>query len=453
MGWEILFVFFGEALRKGEKMKKVIAGFVGFLVFMIVCTVISKSVYAYRLPMVSTCRAEAKYIEHKVEVEGIVVAGGEKTVTYLPGVRIDSILAHEGERVEEGEVLMQVDLADLKELMEEKKNEISKLSLQINAILDNQEIAHQKKELELARAREDYDITSRIEDTQVGRALESYVRAEEDFEEDGGDEALRDALQSAAYGEADAKARRDEAVKQAERAVEDLLLPEEVTAELERAQLDRAALSMEMQEYQKVLDSQGTITAPYAGVVTEILVRPGERVPDTAVLLLSDENLPCQLKVTLDQEQKKYIGLGDQILVELEGRSRALEEEIAYLAESRSIPGKYEALIELPEDTGIPGAAGSISKSDKGEKYGLCLPLAALHTENDRNYVYVLKEREGILGEEYYVDEVNVRVIDKNENWAAVEEGVIGKESIVILSATREFKRGDAVRWEESKAE
>ena len=443
----------GRVLWKGEKMKKVMAGFVGFLVFMIVCTVISKSVYAYRLPMVSACRPEAKYIEHKVEAEGIVVAGGEKTVTYLPGVRIDSILAHEGERVEEGDVLMQVDLADVKELMEEKKNEISKLSLQINAILDNQEIARQKKELELARAREDYDLTCRAEDTLVGRALESYVRAEEDLEEDGGDKALRDALQSAAYGEADARAKRDEAVKQAERAVEDLLLPEEVTAELEIAQLDRTAISMELQEYQKVLDSQGIITAPYAGVITEILVRPGDRVPDTAVLLLSDENLPCQLKVTLDQEQKKYIGLGDQIFVELEGRSRALEEEIAYLAESRSIPGKYEALVELPEDTGIPGAAGSISKSDKGEKYGLCLPLAALHTENDRNYVYVLKEREGILGEEYYVDEVNVRVIDKNENWAAVEEGVIGKESIIILSATREFKRGDAVRWEESKAE
>ncbi|MBD5547991.1 MAG: hypothetical protein HDQ97_11415 [Lachnospiraceae bacterium] len=434
-------------------MKKVMAGFVGFLVFMIVCTVISKSVYAYRLPMVSACRPEAKYIEHKVEAEGIVVAGGEKTVTYLPGVRIDSILAHEGERVEEGDVLMQVDLADVKELMEEKKNEISKLSLQINAILNNQEIAQQKKELELARAREDYDLTCRAEDTLVGRALESYVRAEEKLEENSADEDLRDALQSAAYDEADAKGKRDEAVRQAERAVEDLLLPEEVTAELERAQLDRTALSMEMQEYQKVLDSQGMITAPYAGVVTEILVRPGDRVPDTAVLLLSDENLPCQLKVTLDQEQKKYIGLGDQIFVELEGRSRALEEEIAYLAESRSIPGKYEALIELPEDTGIPGAAGSISRSDKGEKYGLCLPLAALHTENDRNYVYVLKEREGILGEEYYVDEVNVKVIDKNENWAAVEEGVIGKESIIILSATREFKRGDAVRWEESKAE
>lgn len=429
-------------------MKKTITGFAVFLIFMIICTVISKSVYAYRLPMVSTCQPETKYIEHKVEAEGIVVAGGEKTVAYLPGVRIDSILVHEGERVEEGDILMQIDLADLKELMEEKKNEISQLSLQINAILDNQEIARQKRELELARARQDYDTTSRIEDTQVGRALESYVRAKEDLEEDGADETLTDALQSAAYAEADAKARRDEAVRQAGRAVEDLLLPQEVTAELERAQLEKAALSQKMQEYQKVLDSSGVVTAPFSGVVTEIPVKTGDRVPDTAVLLLSDESLPCRLKVTLDQEQKKYIGLGDWILVELEGKSRALEEEIAYLAESRSIPGKYEALIELPEDSGIPGLSGSISKSDKGEKHSLCLPVTALHTENDRSYVYVLKEREGILGEEYYVDEVGVRVIDKNENWAAIEEGMIDKESRIILSSTREFERGDTVRWE-----
>lgn len=439
----------GVTERKDLKMKKVMTGFAAFLVFMVICTVISKSVYAYRLPMVSACQPETKYIEHKVEAEGIVVAGGEKTVTYLPGVRIDSIFAREGEPVEEGDLLMQIDLTDLKELMDRKQDEISQLSLQINAILNNQEIARQKKELELARAREDYDTTARIEDTQVGRALESYVRAAEDLEEDGGDEALKDALQSAAYGEADALARRDEAVKQAQRAVEDLLLPEEVTAELERAQLERQALSEEMQKYQNVLDNQGAVTAPYGGVVTEIFVRPGERVPDTAVLLLSDETLPCRLKVTLDEEQKKYIGLGDEISVELEGKGSVMEEKVAYLAESRSLPGKYEVLVELPEHSAVPGAAGSISRSDTGEKYRLCLPTTALHEENDRNYVYVLKEREGILGQEYYVDEVNVRVIDKNDNWAAIEEGILDQESVIILSATREFKRGDTIRWEE----
>ncbi len=430
-------------------MKKVIIGFVAFLGFMVICTLISKSVYAYRLPMVSTCVPESKYIEHKVEAQGIVEAGGEKTVTYLAGLRIDSVLVHVGDRVEEGDALFQVDLEDLKELMEEKKNEMSKVSLQINAILENQAIEQQKREVELARAREDYDTTSRLQDTQVGRAMESYVQAENDLEENGGEEALKDALQNAAYGEADAKAARDEAVKQAQRKVEDLLWPEEITIELETARLEQTVLSEKLQEYQKVLDNQGVVTAPFGGVVTKIAVGAGERIPDTSVLLLSDESLPCQLKILLDKEQKKYISLGDQVLVSLEGKSKELEEKVDYLAASELSPEKYEAFITLPEGTGIPGLSGTVSRSESGEKYRLCIPTVAVHSENNRNYVYVLKEREGILGQEYYVDEINVSVIDKNDNWAAIEEGTVDKESRIILSATKEVKTGESVRWEE----
>ncbi len=430
-------------------MKKVIIGFAAFLGFMVICTLISKSVYAYRLPMVSTCVPESKYIEHKVEAQGIVEAGGEKTVTYLAGLRIDSVLVHAGDRVEEGDALFQVDLEDLKELIEEKKSEMSKVSLQINAILENQAIEQQKREVELARAREDYDTTSRLQDTQVGRAMESYVQAENDLEENGGEEALKDALQSAAYGEADAKAARDEAVKQAQRKVEDLLWPEEVTTELETARLEQIILSEKLQEYQKVLDDQGVVTAPFGGVVTKIAVGAGERIPDTALLLLSDESLPCQLKILLDKEQKKYISLGDQVLVSLEGKGRELEEKVDYLAASELSPEKYEALITLPEGTGIPGLSGTISRTESGEKYRLCIPAAAVHSEDNRNYVYVLKEREGILGQEYYVDEINVSVIDKNDNWAAIEEGTVDKESRIILSATKEVKTGESVRWEE----
>lgn len=430
-------------------MKKVLIGFAAFLGFMVICTLISKSVYAYRLPMVSTCVPESKYIEHKVEAQGIVEAGGEKTVTYLAGLRIDSVLVHVGDRVEEGDALFQVDLEDLKELMEEKKNEMSKVSLQINAILENQAIEQQKREVELARAREDYDTTSRLQDTQVGRAMESYVQAENDLEENGGEEALKDALQSAAYGEADAKAARDEAVKQAQRKVEDLLWPEEITTELETARLEQTVLSEKLQEYQKILDNQGVVTAPFSGVVTKIAVGAGERIPDTAVLLLSDESLPCQLKILLDKEQKNYISLGDQVLVSLEGKGRELEEKVDYLAASELSPEKYEALITLPEGTGIPGLSGTVSRTESGEKYRLCIPAAAVHSEDNRNYVYVLKEREGILGQEYYVDEMNVSVIDKNDNWAAIEEGTVDKESRIILSATKEVKTGESVRWEE----
>lgn len=432
-------------------MKKVIAGFGIFLVFMVACTLISKSIYAYQLPMVSTILPESKYIEHKVEADGIVIAGGEKPVTYLPGFRIASMPVRVGDRVEEGDVLFQIDLEDLEEMIDKKEEEISRISLQINTILENQAIAEQKKELELARAREDYDTTARLQDTQVGRALESYVQAENELEggeESGEDKALKSALQDAAYGEADAKAARDEAVKQAGRKVEDILLPENVSSDLDSARLELSGLSEEKEALQQIRDGQGIVTAPFGGVITQILVGTGGRIPDTAVMLISDESLPCQLKVTLDKEQKKYISLGDQISLRLEGQSKELEEKVAYLAESRETSEKYEALIELPEGMGAPGQGGSISRSDQGEKYRLCLPPAALHEADKQYYVYVLKEREGILGQEYYVDSVNVKVLDRNDNWAAIEEGVLDKESRIITSSTKEIEKGRTVRWE-----
>lgn len=437
-------------------MKKTAVGFTIFLSLMLVCTVVSKSVYAYRLPMVTTCTPESKYVEHTVKAEGIVVAGGEKPVTYLSGLRIDSMPVHVGDRVEEGDVLFSIDMEDLETLMDEKKGEISKVSLQIDTILENQELARQKKELELARAREDYDTTARIKDTQVGRALESYVQAERDYEKeqennggDGeGDRDLKNALQSAAYGEADAKAERDEAVKQAGRKVEDMLLPEESAADLEVARLEKSNLAEQLNIYQQIQAEQGMVRAPFGGIITEISAGVGDRIPDTAVLLISDESLPCQLKVLLDKDQKKYIGLGDKIAVKVEGKSRELEKEVDYLAESKSAPEKYEALVNLPEDTGIPGMSGSISRTETGEKYKLCVPIAAVSVKEDRSTIYVMKEREGILGQEYYIDEVSVKVLDKNDNWAALEAGAIDQDSQIVLSSTKEIKKGDAVRWE-----
>ncbi len=434
-------------------MKKVIAGFGVFLVFMAACTLISKSVYAYRLPMVSTTVPESKYVEHKVEVEGIVVAGGERPVTYLPGFRIASMPVRVGDRVEEGDVLFQIDLEDLEGMIEDKESESSKISLQIDTILENQAIEEQKKELELARAREDYDITARLQDTQVGRAAENYVQAENELEEEGGggeDKELKSALQSAAYGEADAKAARDQAVREAGRKVEDILLPENASSDLDIARLELSGISEELKSLRQIKDSQGIVTAPFGGVITEVLVGTGGRTGDTAVMLISDETLPCQLKVILDKEQKKYIGLGDEVGVSLEGQGREWEEKIAYLAESREAAEKYEALIELPEGVGTPGISGSISRSEQGEKYRLCLPLTAVHEADKQNYVYVLREREGILGEEYYVDTVNVKVLDRNESLAAVEGGVLDEESRIIVSSTKEIVKGETVRWEEA---
>ena len=47
------------------------------------------------------------------------------------------------------------------------------------------------------------------------------------------------------------------------------------------------------------------------------------------------------------------------------------------------------------------------------------------------------------------MDTVNVKVLDQNDNWVAIEEGILDKESRIILSSTKEIAKGETVRWEE----
>ncbi len=454
-----------------EKRKKRIAGgLVLFLGFMWLCTLVSKSIYASRLPIVSTTRIDSKYIEHVVEMEGIVEAGAKLPVVVLGGLRVEELAVHTGDKVEEGDLLFTVDLEDIREKIAQQETDCQKVQLQIDAILQNRELAKAQKALEEARAREDYDALARYQDTLVGRAAEDVAQAEEDLEElydenrehENGEEPetedeqearrqeeerLKQQLQSAAYAEADAKWNRETTMKDAGRKVEDILLEEDVDATLSVYRTEVDSIREQIAEYQAIIDREGKITADMSGMVTDVYVEVGGRVPDTASFLLADDEVACQFSTTLTKEQKSYVNLNDDAKLELDGR-KAINVTIDYLAENENAPGTFTALVKLPEETGMPGQSGVLRCAKAGEKHPCCISLLALQGQNDRYFVYVVSEREGSLGQECYVEEINVSVIDKNDNWAAVE-GALTEDSRIIISSTGEVTKGDVVRLSE----
>lgn len=459
-----------------KRRKRIVAGLAVFMAFMWLCTLVSKSIYASKLPMVSTTRTDSKYIEHIVEAEGIVEAGAKLPVTALSGLRVEELAVQAGDKVEEGDLLFTVDLEDLKQIMEEQELAAAKTQLQIDAIVHNKELAQNQKALEEARAREDYDALARYQDTLVGRAAEGVAQAEEaleelqeenrkhegDWQKENGEskteeemeaerqareqeeERLKQELQAAAYAEADAKWNRDNTIKNAGRKVEDILQEDNADAALSVYRTELAAIQEKMDAYQAVLEQEGKIASPIGGMVTDVYVQTGGRVPDTASFLLADDGVPCQFRASLTSEQKSYVNLKDDVKLELDG-SRKIDAKVDYLEENENMPGSYTALLRLPEETGMPGLSGKMTCSKVGEKYPCCVSLLALHSENDRNFVYVVNEREGILGTEYYVEEITVSVADKNDKLAAIE-GAVTEESRIINSSTKEIKKGDVVR-------
>lgn len=164
-----------ELLRR---QKNKIRAFGLFLAFMLLCTLISRSVYASGLPQVSTKTPEASALSHEVEAQGIVEAGRETAVTALSGLRCETVLVHTGDHVDTETALFQVDLEDLKEQIEEKQLAISKLQLEIQAQEQNRQLEEEQKDEQKERAQEDYNAADASSSQTVARAEQDLAATE-----------------------------------------------------------------------------------------------------------------------------------------------------------------------------------------------------------------------------------------------------------------------------------
>ena len=81
--------------------------------------------------------------------------------------------------------------------------------------------------------------------------------------------------------------------------------------------------------------------------------------------------------------------------------------------------------------------------------HSVTVPAEAIHEESKNYFIYVLKEKMGILGKEYYAEKIKVSILDQNDTFVALKEGSIGADMDVITSYSKEIEQGDIVRLTE----
>lgn len=261
--------------------------------------------------------------------------------------------------------------------------------------------------------------------------------------------ALEDAANAAALAENDARAVMEKAMENAGRNLEDTEEEEPSDSSLEINRLELSALQEELAAYKKVLDADGQVFPEAEGIVTRIQINPGERVPDGAAVVYADLSSPMQFSVSLTREQKKYVNQGDVAELSL-GSGRGEEYQVDYIAENEANPELYEARILLEEGVGTIGQSGKFTVDAQSEAYQCCIPIAALREDaNHRKFVYIVSERSGILGTELAAEAVYVKVLDLNDSYAAIEEGVIDSETELIIGSTEEIEDRSVIRYKE----
>lgn len=453
--------------KRGNTMNKFWAkGFVMLLAVMLFFTVVSRAADSFLVARVTVENYSAKKIEHIVSAEARVQKNLEFPVMTEAGLLVRTVYVQEGETVEEGDVLAEIDLGQLAEETEKLRDEIKVLKLQNEALSENQAQAQEEKEKQRQRAREDYGKALREKEEAECRAAEELQQAEDAIDgfTAGGTgsaaasmtqeerEAKKAELWQTYFAKKqayeDVKSSGEDNVTAAERALEDA--DTENTADYSKEINDISIAGKEkiLKAYEQIAESGGKISADAPGTVTGVMVGTGQKTADTAAFTIASMEGGVRLLAELSKEDARYVEQGDAVTVEKNGKKY---EEFFVSGMKQKENGGLELNISSKEDTDIfqMGEGVKITITKQSQVYAAAVPLTAIHTEQNGNYVYVAEQKETVLGKQYFTRKVEVHILEKNSEYAALEEGLLSNENLIVIDSDTYIQAGDRVRLQE----
>lgn len=252
-----------------------------------------------------------------------------------------------------------------------------------------------------------------------------------------------------AYNEA--LKQQEETVKSANRTLEDATAPENVdTVSALTEDNDLELKELEVKQLEEIMEAEGKILAPTDGLVTKVLVTTGEVTTEDTAIRMADQSSGYKFSASLDKSLAKYLSKGDKIVLDI-GNNTTVEgltiENIEVSAEDKNT---YELSVSIPAKVKNLGSIATMKVEKASKKYDTCVPLNVLHSDGENYYVYTVTETETILGIETTVDKVEVEVLDKNNEYAAID-GYFSWDQQFVLSSSKTLRSGDRVRLMEAQ--
>lgn len=351
---------------------------------MILFTIISRTAYNMSTAEVSTERAERQTFTPDVTARGTVTGSREIAVSTVENLRVGTVRVMEGQAVDAGEILFEVDLQDLTEKMKEKRQELEILDLQIRGNAESEAAEEASRQLSRSQAQEDYNRTAARENAAVDATLTALQKAQEEYQnftaESAGNVGQEEYGQSDSsqsvqgqldsgqpgfgqsgpgqpdsgqpdFGQSDsgmissdqtaeqllaavqekqaaydqALQNREDSLYNAQKSLDSANLGTAKSYSLEQSRITYGQKEEEIAKLQALLDVQGRVVAPVKGMVTGVSVKAGTTTTGGGDILLSDLTGGASLTVTFPEEMRKYIREGSQAVVTAENSRNDLQ--------------------------------------------------------------------------------------------------------------------------------
>lgn len=430
-------------------------------VMAVICifTVLSRISASLTVAEVLVESPSAKRIEHIVDGEGVIGAQLETSVQTEAGLLVKNVQVKKGQKVEAGEVLAEIDLEDLEEAKRKLQEEWEILHLTNQELLETQKKEETKAQRAQERAKEDYDQAAKESEIALQTAAAELKRAQEQYNgyaatlpDQTTDEQFLQLLELQAAAEAAQRAYRaavlqqEDILRKAQRAVEDAGEEQAESASVAINEIKLAQLERQKKKLLELEEVGGKLAAPQAGMITEVYIQTGQRTTDTAAVTLTDTSAGLYYTAEIEKDELDYAAVGDAVVLKKEGKERgSFQIDAIEMMENGNALVTVRMDAEAAEEFRL-GEALSMEIRQEVFLHSSTVPVTALHEENGQYYVYVTEQVETVLGEEYRARRIEVELLDKNDSYAAIEEGTLAKDAQVIVDSSRYIDAGSKVR-------
>lgn len=227
---------------------------------------------------------------------------------------------------------------------------------------------------------------------------------------------------------------------------------------LKVSSIDKDVLQRRIQKLQEDLSANGLLTAPFDGIVTKVGAVEGlDSFGGAPDIVIANTSLGFDFEFLAPTDAIGLLEKGAMLDVQLSGsNARQVEGRIEEIQDAEPLiqtgggasQTMYTAMKRLTiaiQDDALQGGERADVNLTRTTQDVILVDNKAIHNEGDQKYVFSIEERNGPLGNAFYVRKTYITIVDSNETQSAVTQGLFEQEQI-ILESSDPLQEGDKIR-------
>ncbi len=195
------------------------------------------------------------------------------------------------------------------------------------------------------------------------------------------------------------------------------------------------------------INNKSTITASDDGVVQAVNVTLySTTTTGKPAVSLVNSSQGYTVTLTIDTTLTQYLKVAADINTSNDTTKKNIRAKVTSISDNLQQKGvKSDVVLSLTTDAASIGDTLSININNRTKAYQDLVPNEAVHTNSDGSYIYVLKQKSGPLGNQYFASEAQVTIDDYDGTKSAVTNGISPMDQIIV-SSDKSLSDGDQVR-------